>query len=122
MSSLSVAAIVVSHAAGEFLERTLSDLSNQTYKLQQVVVVDTAGEDATVTLAAKHGFSIIQPGDIKLGAAIDAGIMALGTQPSWVWILHDDSAPEPKALEQLARAAEISPSVAVTISETASRT
>ena len=113
MSSLSVAAIVVSHAAGEFLERTLSDLSNQTYKLQQVVVVDTAGEDATVTLAAKHGFSIIQPGDVKLGAAIDAGIMALGAQPSWVWILHDDSAPEPKALEQLARAAEISPSVAV---------
>ena len=113
MSSLSVAAIVVSHAAGEFLERTLSDLSNQTHKLQQVVVVDTAGEDATVTLAAKHGFSIIQPGDIKLGAAIDAGIMALGAQPSWLWILHDDSAPEPKALEQLARAAEISPSVAV---------
>ena len=113
MSSLSVAAIVVSHAAGEHLERTLSDLSNQTHKLQQVVVVDTAGEDAVVSLAAKYEFSIIQPGDIKLGAAIDAGIMALGAQPNWVWILHDDSAPEPKALEQLARAAEISPSVAV---------
>jgi GT2 family glycosyltransferase len=113
VSSLSVAAIVVSHAAGNYLEKTLSDLANQTHQLKQVVVVDTAGEDKAVDLAAKHNFSIIQPGDLKLGAAIDAGIMALGGQPSWVWILHDDSAPEPEALERLARAAEISPSVAV---------
>lgn len=113
MSSLSVAAIVVSHDAGEFLERTLTDLANQTLKPQQVVVVDTAGDDAAKALATEHGFSIVQPGDIKLGAAIDAGIMALGAQPSWIWILHDDSAPEPQALAQLARAAEISPSVAI---------
>lgn len=113
MSSLSVAAIVVSHDAGEFLERTLRDLTNQTLKPQQVVVVDTAGDANAVALATEHGYSIVQPGDIKLGAAIDAGIMALGAQPSWVWILHDDSAPEPQALSQLARAAEISPSVAI---------
>ncbi len=113
MSSLSVAAIVVSHAAGEYLEKTLQDLANQTHQLQQVVVVDTAGDEQAVALASSHGFSLIQPGDLKLGAAIDAGIMALGTSPSWIWILHDDSAPEPQALERLARAAEISPSVAV---------
>ena len=113
MSSLSVAAIVVSHAAGEYLEKTLQDLANQTHQLQQVVVVDTAGDEQAVALASSHGFSLIQPGDLKLGAAIDAGIMALGTSPSWIWILHDDSAPEPQALQRLARAAEISPSVAV---------
>ncbi|MGA1718598.1 MAG: glycosyltransferase family 2 protein, partial [Aquiluna sp.] len=113
MSSLSVAAIVVSHAAGEYLEKTLQDLANQTHQLQQVVVVDTAGDEQAVALASSHGFSLIQPGDLKLGAAIDAGIMALGASPSWIWILHDDSAPEPQALERLARAAEISPSVAV---------
>jgi GT2 family glycosyltransferase len=113
VSSLSVAAIVVSHAASNYLERTLKDLANQTHQLKQVVVVDTAGDDGAVALSAQHGFSLIQPGDIKLGAAIDAGIMALGSAPSWVWILHDDSAPEPQALERLARAAEISPSVAV---------
>ena len=113
MSSLSVAAIVVSHAAGEYLAKTLQDLANQTHQLQQVVVVDTAGDEQAVSLAASHGFSLIQPGDIKLGAAVDAGIMALSTSPSWIWILHDDSAPEPQALERLARAAEISPSVAV---------
>lgn len=113
MSSLSVAAIVVSHAAGDYLERTLRDLASQSYQLEQVVVVDTAGEELAVQLASGHGFSVIQPGDIQLGAAIDAGILSLNKPPSWVWILHDDSAPEPEALERLARAAEISPSVAV---------
>jgi len=76
-------------------------------------VVDTASEQAAVDEAASHGFSVIQPGDLKLGAAIQAGIAALAQRPNWIWILHDDSAPEPEALRQLAKAAEISPSVAM---------
>lgn len=113
MSSLSIAAVVISHGAGEFLERTLKNLSDQTYPLEQVVVVDTASEDGAIELASRHEFSAIQPGDLRLGAAIDAGIAALASRPSWIWILHDDSAPEPEALRQLAKAAEISPSVAI---------
>lgn len=35
------------------------------------------------------------------------------TSPGWLWLLHDDSAPEPGALEHLLRAAESAPSVAV---------
>ena len=113
MSSLSIAAIVISHRAGDYLARVLSDLGNQSYPLQQVVVVDTASDQDALELAQGHGFSVIQPGDLKLGAAIQAGISALAQRPNWIWILHDDSAPEPQALKNLAKAAEISPSVAV---------
>lgn len=111
--SLSIAAVVVAHDADEFLARTLENLASQDYPLQQVVVVDTAGSESTMQLAAQHGFSAIQPGNLKLGEAINAGLVAMAQQPNWVWILHEDSAPEPAALRQLAKAAEISPSVAV---------
>ncbi len=35
------------------------------------------------------------------------------TSPGWLWLLHDDSAPDPAALERLVRAGESGPSIAV---------
>lgn len=113
MASLSIAAVVVSHGASDYLDRTLEGLAKQSYPLEQVVVVDTLGDDKTLELSRKQDFAAIQPGDVGLGGAIDAGINALGARPNWLWVLHDDSAPEPDALKQLAKAAEISPSVAM---------
>lgn len=111
--SLSVATIVVANSADDYLSETLSQLAKQTHPIQQVMVVDTAGSEETAQIVSRFGFSLIQPGDLRLGAAVDAGVAALAHQSDWLWILHDDSAPEPSALAQLARAAEISPSVAI---------
>ena len=111
--SLSVATIVVAHSADEFLAETLSQLKKQNHPIQQVMVVDTATSAETTQIVSRFGFSLIQPGTLGLGAAIDAGIAALSHQPDWLWILHDDSAPEPDALKNLTRAAETSPSVAI---------
>src|SRR5690625_5121237 len=33
--------------------------------------------------------------------------------PGWLWLLHDDSAPEPRAHDELRRAAESGPSIAI---------
>ena len=101
MSSLSVATIVVSHGEPEFLEATLQAVTQQTKVINQVVVVETAGSDACLEISKRNGYSTIEPGNLKLGAAIDAGIKALQDQPGWLWILHDDSAPEPQALQML---------------------
>ena len=113
MSSLSVAAIVVSHGEPEYLVRCLSALAAQTKPISQVVVVETSGDASCVETARGHGYSVIEPGDLKLGSAIEAGIQALQDQPGWLWILHDDCAPEPQALQMLASAAELSPTVAI---------
>ena len=113
MSSLSVAAVVVSHSAPGYLEKTLEGLADQTLKPQQIVVVDTAGDPESQQLVQQRGLALVQPGDVRLGAAITAGIASLQQKPNWLWILHEDSAPEPMALERLSVAAEISPSVAV---------
>jgi GT2 family glycosyltransferase len=111
--TVTVAAIVVANSADLYLAETLSQLSKQLHPIQQVMVVDTANSVQTSELVSSFGFSLVQPGDLPLGAAVDAGIAALAQHPQWLWILHDDSAPEPNALSQLARAAELSESVAV---------
>ncbi len=113
MGSLSVAAIVVSHAQADLLARSLAAISEQTHRLQQVVVVETAGDQASIDLALSFGFSVIEPGPLKLGAAIQAGINSLSNTPGWIWVLHEDAIPEPDALKYLSQAAEISPSVAI---------
>ena len=111
--TVSVAAVVVANTADVYLSETLSQLSKQLYPLEQVVVVDTASSNETLQLVSQFGFAIVQPGDIRLGAAIEAGLRALRSKPQWLWILHDDSAPEPNALSQLAKMAEVSESVAI---------
>ncbi len=113
MGSLSVAAIVVSHAQADLLARSLAALSEQTHPIQQVVVVETAGDQTSIDLALSFGFSVIEPGPLKLGAAIQAGINSLSETPGWIWVLHEDAIPEPDALKYLSQAAEISPSVAI---------
>ena len=111
--TVSVAAVVVANSADVYLSETLSQLSKQLHPIQQVVVVDTSSSNETAQVVSRYGFSLVQPGDLLLGAAIEAGIQALETKPQWLWILHDDSAPEPDALTQLAKTAEVSESVAV---------
>jgi GT2 family glycosyltransferase len=113
VGSLSVAAIVVSHAQADLLARSLAAISEQTHPIQQVVVVETAGDQESIDLALSFGFSVIEPGPLKLGAAIQAGINSLNQTPGWLWVLHEDAIPEPDALKYLSQAAEISPSVAI---------
>jgi GT2 family glycosyltransferase len=113
VAALSVAAIVVSHERADYLLETLSQLSNQTHFIEQVIVVETSSDQACLDVVSNFDYSVITPGDIRLGAAIEAGISALAKKPGWIWVLHEDSAPEVNALAHLARAAEISPSVAV---------
>ena len=55
----------------------------------------------------------------RFGAAVAAGLAELpasfseGADQEWIWLLHDDSAPDPRALEELLFAVERAPSVAV---------
>ena len=113
MPSLSVAALVISHRQPEYLRQTLEGLFSQTVRPQQVMVIETSTDSESLDIARGFGASLITPGDLRLGAAIEAGRAALSESPGWLWILHEDSRPEPNALEQMSRAAEVSPSVAI---------
>lgn len=113
MASLLAAAVVISRGNAETLEKTLSQLAEQTHPLQQVVVVEGSESIECQELAKSFGFAVVNVPEGNLPEQLNAGVNALQGNSNWLWILHHDSAPEPKALEYLAQAAEISPSVAI---------
>ncbi|MEY4436683.1 MAG: hypothetical protein RL100_147 [Actinomycetota bacterium] len=110
----SVVAVVVSHDESEFLARTLAAVKAQTRSVDRVILVDTSTENKNVDLANAAGLTNILKLDSKtpLNQSLHFATQNL-VDVDWLWILHDDSAPEVNALAELLRAVELSPSVAV---------
>lgn len=119
-----VTAVVVARGATGFLPTTLRALAGQTRAAARVLVVDVADrpDPATAAVVRAAGLPagtttlLTAPGARTFGdavrTALGAGPGAPG-DPRWLWLLHDDSAPDPTALAELVRAVEAAPSVGV---------
>src|SRR6476646_7448776 len=120
-----VTAVLVSHDGQRWLPETLAALHAQSRAPERVVAVDTGSTDesvATLTEALGAPAVVALARDASFARAVHAGLDAFagvpdppGTKESvtqWVWLLHDDSAPQPDALQQLLAAADESPSLA----------
>ena len=105
----SVCAIVLAHDQPQFLQRVLADLKNQTVAPTRVLIVDTSKQLA----ASSQGYEVLKL-DSKTGfaQAIEKAVAHINPE-GFLWILHDDSAPDTRALENLLREVELSPSVAI---------
>lgn len=110
-----VTAVVVTRGSTPFLAATLAAVRAQTTSPHALVVVDAATGDAS----REH--SGLQLGDARFvaaprarsfGEAVDAALASVDPG-TWLWLLHDDSAPAPDALAELLRAVEHSSAVAV---------
>jgi GT2 family glycosyltransferase len=112
-----VTAVVVVHDADEFFVATSQALANQTHKPDRVVVVDSgtnAETNANRERSETLGFDYIRiDSGSKLQDSFQAAMSASNHPGQWLWILHDDSAPAPTALQELVAATELSPSVAI---------
>ena len=116
-----VLAIVVCHNGENWLPLALSALRRSTVRPRHVLAVDTGSVDATphllaeaadpdgvgdgpvlsgvITLSSETGFAA------AVGEAVEHAVARWGDPGSWIWVLHDDCAPEPECLDQLLRAA-----------------
>ncbi|GMA25058.1 hypothetical protein GCM10025864_28170 [Luteimicrobium album] len=111
----SVTAVIVTRGANPWFRRTLAAVRAQHRAPTRLVVVDVATSTAT------SGYADLQLGDARFVAAPRArtfgeGVAAaLREEPDgqWLWLLHDDSAPDAGALGALLRAVEHSSAVAV---------
>src|SRR5438309_7514654 len=121
-----VTTVLVSHDGSAWLPECTAALAAQTRPPQRVVAVDTGSVDNSADLLAEAlGASAVvtRPRDTPLGAALQAGLDAFARAPApagvnesaceWVWVLHDDCAPEPDALSHLLACADSAPSAAV---------
>src|SRR3954470_3086783 len=121
-----VTTVLVSHDGAAWLPECTAALAAQTRPPQRVVAVDTGSTDGSVdVLTATLGESTVlsRPRTTGLGEAIQVGLNAFAGAPEppgvspgakeWVWLLHDDCAPQPDALHALLERADASPSAAV---------
>ncbi|MCC2320186.1 glycosyltransferase [Cellulomonas xiejunii] len=123
-----VTAVVVTRGATRYLMVTLRALALQTRRPMRVLVVDVAPRDEHVGALLDEAFAgavtgprlsaVHAPRARTFGEAVRAGLEMLaqagGERPTtWLWLLHDDSAPAPDALARLVRTVSNAPSVVV---------
>ncbi|GAA0982318.1 hypothetical protein GCM10009555_052030 [Acrocarpospora macrocephala] len=108
----SVTAIVVAHDGARWLRETLSAVLGQTYRPDRMVGVDNGSRDDSaklLTQAFGPNAVVSMPRSTGFAEAVHDVMRRLppavqGTE--WIWLIHDDCAPDPRALETLLWAAD----------------
>ena len=116
-SSHYVTAILVVHDGAIWLPEVVASLASQTRPIDHTLAVDTGSEDASLKLLKNARVaSVSLPRDTGFGEAVSAGLESLpqrSGENEWIWLIHDDCAPQPGALEALLSAVEDRPHVAI---------
>ncbi|MET8050854.1 glycosyltransferase family 2 protein [Streptosporangium sp. NPDC005286] len=113
-----VTAIVVSHDGSRWLGETLEALLRQTRPVDRVVGVDNGSRDGSAALltgALGSRAVLTLPRSTGFGEAVAEVLDRLGPGggQEWIWLLHDDCAPDVDALRILLEAAEADSKTAV---------
>ncbi|MEY2989420.1 MAG: hypothetical protein RLZZ163_336, partial [Actinomycetota bacterium] len=119
-----VTTVIVSHDGAVWLPAVVTTLSQQTRPTNAVVGVDNASSDASAEILEESLGAdrvVRRTTNDGFGAAVAAGLaLARESAPpiddhivEWVWLLHDDSAPDPECLDALLLAADKQPSADV---------
>lgn len=120
-----VLAVLVCHDGEEWLSEALTALRRSAPRPRHVLAVDTGSVDDTPRLLsdAARGEDRVLDGVLTLErdtgfaaavqAAVSAAIERWGDPGGWIWVLHDDCAPDPQCLATLLTAADASPSAGV---------
>jgi GT2 family glycosyltransferase len=115
-----VTAIVVTHDGVTWLNEVVASLSSQKHKIDQIIAVDNGSIDDSVKLLNKAGIEVIKKSRrTGFGAAVAAAVAKLppledsGNIQEWLWILHDDCAPDRHALGKLLEAVISRPQVGI---------
>nr|WP_307850341.1 glycosyltransferase [Saccharopolyspora sp. HNM0986] len=119
-STAPVLAVLVCHDGDTALAEVLSALRGLTVRPRHVLAVDTGSADRTAEILAAEdaldGVLTLQR-DTGFGTAVAAAVehanARWGDPGRWLWVLHDDSAPEPDCLRNLLGVAELDSSAAV---------
>lgn len=125
MQTAPVLAVLVCHDGEEWLPLALSALRRGKLRPQQIIAVDTGSTDRTAELLAQASDENGKIVDSVLRLSADAGFaeavaaavqhadITFDERARWLWLLHDDCAPEPDCLSSLLNTADASPSAGV---------
>jgi GT2 family glycosyltransferase len=125
-----VTAVLIAHDGARWLPGTLKALLTQTRPVQRLVAADTGSTDRGPAVMAEvigAGNLVTLPRTTGYGEAVSEALRhpaatlevpetvepGYGSRVEWIWLLHDDSAPAPSALEQLLAVADDNPHVGI---------
>jgi len=122
-----VCAVLVVHDAASWLGEILDSLATQSRPPDRLVVVDLASTDESLDIVRDHAelrrsvkdvtvlptSQRISFGEAVARALAEVDPAAGDPKDEWLWLLHDDSAADPRTLARLLEAARRSPSVRV---------
>ena len=107
--SATVVALLVSHDGARWLPTVIDGIRAQRRPVDRVVAIDTTSRDASPDLLTEaFGAVATAHGSTSYPAAVRLGLEQAG-DADWIWLLHDDSTPDPGALEALLAAADADP-------------
>ncbi|MGH4018356.1 MAG: glycosyltransferase family 2 protein, partial [Pseudonocardiaceae bacterium] len=121
LSTAPALGVLICHDGGRWLPDVLAALRELAVRPRYLIAVDTGSTDRTPELLAAAGGLLdgvlTLPRETGFGAAVAAAVehgeQRWGDPGRWLWLLHDDCAPEPGCLAALLTVAELSPSAAV---------
>lgn len=113
-----VTAVLVSHDGGIWLPAVLTQLAEQTRPVDEVIATDTGSTDDSVTIMQSAiGAQRVHAASGSYSAVVNDAVARMDRADSdaidWIWLIHDDSAPDPDCLNQLLRTADANPSAAI---------
>ncbi len=116
MSSHRVTALLVVHDGATWLPEVVASIASQTRSADQILALDTGSQDSSAKLLKGARIPVASlPRESGFGEALAYGVSQLPAPiegvEEWLWILHDDCALAPTALENLLEAVADRPQV-----------
>jgi len=115
-----VTAIVVTHDGVTWLSEVVASLSSQKLQPDQIIAVDNGSNDGSVKFLTNAGIEVIKKSrSTGFGEAVATAVSKLPpaatdtSEQEWLWILHDDCAPDRYALAKLLDAVISRPQVGI---------
>ena len=116
MSNPRVTALLVVHDGATWLPEVVASITSQSRSADHVLGIDTGSIDASAKLLKGARIPTVTLNrTTSFGAAISYGVSqlpaAIDGADEWLWILHDDCALDPHALEELLTAVANRPNI-----------
>ena len=111
-----VTAVVVTHDGATWLPQVIAAIGSQKRKVDRIIAVDTGSNDNSLKLLKSAGIPYFQEDrEMGYGDAIDHALelTPVADENEWIWLIHDDCAPDKNALAHLLAAVEDRPQVAI---------
>ena len=112
-----VTAILVVHDGATWLPKVVAALTSQSRTPDRTIAVDTGSIDDSSKLLTGARLNHLTLGRGEgFGSAVSEAVATLPpceSEDEWIWLLHDDSAPDQKALEHLIEAINDRPNIAM---------